>query len=222
MNALGSLETFLHDDTPLPTLVKIGLVHSQFETIHPFLDGNGRIGRLLITFLLCQSEILQKPVLYISHYFRRYRTEYYDKLQLVRDTGDWEGWLKFFLTGIAEVSKEATETARQIVALRENHRAVITERFGRSAGSGLRVFESMFQRPIISVSEISDMLGVTFPAANDLVQRFEAQGILQEITGQKRYRLFRYTPYIDLFADRAAKEEREQAAEPPVVTAAAE
>jgi len=206
MNSLGALETFLHDETPLPTLVKIGLIHSQFETIHPFLDGNGRIGRLLITFLLCQNAVLQKPVLYISHFFRRNRQEYYDRLQAVRDNGAWEDWLKFFLRGIAEVSREATETARQIVALRERHRGIITSTFGRAAGSGLMVFETLFRRPIISVSDVARMLSVTFPAANDLVQRFEDQGILQEITGQRRYRQFRYTPYVDLFADNRASE----------------
>lgn len=203
MKCLGDLEAFMHDDRMMPLLVKIGLIHAQFETIHPFLDGNGRVGRLLITFLLCQNEVLIRPVLYISHFLRRHRSEYYDRLQATRDHGDWEGWIKFFLHGVAEVSLEATETARAIVALRERHRDTITQQFGRAAGSGLIVLEKLFEHPIITVSEVRDILGVTYPAANTLVQRFSAIGILQEITGQVRNRVFRYTQYIDLFADNA-------------------
>ena len=113
---LGALELFLHQADDLPLLVKIGLARAQFETIHPFLDGNGRVGRLLITFLLCEREVLQKPVLYLSHYFKRHRQMYYERLQSVRDAGDWEGWLEFFLRGVAEVSGQATNTARRILA----------------------------------------------------------------------------------------------------------
>ena len=115
MNALGQLEMFMHSEDALPPLIKIGLIHSQFETIHPFLDGNGRVGRLLITFLLCESRILTKPVLYISYFLKTRRDDYYTLLQRVRDNGDWESWIKFFLSGISEVSLEATETARRIV-----------------------------------------------------------------------------------------------------------
>ena len=117
IQALDNLEKFLHDSTPIPALLKVGLAHAQFETIHPFLDGNGRTGRLLITFLLCEQNILKRPLLYISHYFKKYRTEYYDRLQAVRDTGNWEGWLKFFLRGVYEVAQEASATARKIVNL---------------------------------------------------------------------------------------------------------
>ena len=201
MQHLGDLEKFIHDDTELPTLIKIGLIHAQFETIHPFLDGNGRIGQLLITFLLCQSTVLTRPVLYISHYFKRNRSEYYDRLQSVRDHGTWEEWLKFFLTGVAEVSLEATETARKIVELRERHRADITNQFGRAAGSGLRILEHLFERPLVSVKTVADTLDVTFASANSLVDRFLAIGVLREITGQKRYRMFSFDNYINLFAD---------------------
>src|SRR5262249_24486028 len=124
-NALGDLEAFLHERDDLPLLVKVGLAHAQFETIHPFLDGNGRVGRLLITFLLCERGVLPKPVLYLSHYLKRHRQEYYDRLQAVRDSGDWEGWLEFFLRGVADVSAQATETARRVLLLREDHRALI-------------------------------------------------------------------------------------------------
>lgn len=199
--ALGALETFLHSESDLPQLIQIGLAHAQFETIHPFLDGNGRIGRLLITFFLCQREILLKPVLYLSHYFKQHRTEYYEHLQAIRDHGHWEQWLAFFLRGIASVSKEATETARRILALREDHRSAVTTHLGRAAANGHRVLESLYQRPIVSVAEIQKLTGTTYTAANNLVARLAKLGILQEATGYKRNRVFRYAPYIAIFGD---------------------
>lgn len=199
--ALTHLERFLHADDALPLLVKIGLAHAQFETIHPFLDGNGRVGRLLVTFLLCERGVLSKPVLYLSHYFKRHRSTYYERLQAIRDEGDWEGWLAFFLRGVAEVSTQATETARRILALREQHRSRITDHFGRAAGHGHRVLESLYKRPIVSVEDVRRLTGTTYPAANQLVQRFVAQKILREITGQARHRRFRYDPYVRLFTD---------------------
>ena len=199
--ALGDWERFLHDEHQIPFLVKAGLAHAQFETIHPFLDGNGRIGRLLITFLLCERDILQKPVLYLSYYFKRYRRQYYDLLQAVRDTGDWEAWLRFFLQGIAEVSQEAMVTARHIVELRESHRAVIVDRFGRVAANGLKVLESLYSRPIITVKNITEMTETSFTAANQLMQKFVSYEMLSEITGQTRNRRFRYDEYIALFAE---------------------
>ncbi len=188
LRLLGDLELFLHSDAPLPLLIRIGLAHAQFETIHPFLDGNGRVGRLLITFLLCEKEVLLKPVLYLSYYFKRYRQQYYECLQAVRDHGDWEQWLIFFLRGVFEVSQQATETARQILLLRERHRELITDRFGRAAGNGHRVLEHLYQHPIVSVAEVQDLINTTYPAANNLVHQFERHGVLQEITGQKRNR----------------------------------
>jgi Fic family protein len=199
--ALGDLETFIHADSDLPLLVRVGLAHAQFETIHPFLDGNGRVGRLLITFLLCEQDVLAKPVLYLSHYFKRYRQDYYQHLQDVRDRGAWEKWLMFFLRGVAEVSAQATETARRILDLREAHRNAITEQFGRAAGNGHRILEHLYERPIVSVNEVRDFIGTTFPAANQLVGRLEKAGILQEFTGQRRHRRYRYGPYIALFSD---------------------
>lgn len=198
---MSDLEKFVHDDEPIPALIKIALIHAQFETIHPFLDGNGRVGRLLITFLLCENEILTRPVLYISHYFRENRQAYYELLQAVRDKGAWEPWIKFFLQGMAAVSNEATETARAIVALREHHRSLVQEHFGRAAGNGLRILEKLFRQPFITVSQISNYLGVTFPPANDLARRFQEAGILLEVTGQDRYRVFRYASYIELFSE---------------------
>jgi Fic family protein len=199
--ALGDWERFLHRDDTMPLLLKIGLAHAQFETIHPFLDGNGRVGRLLITFLLCERGVLSKPVLYLSHYFKEHRTAYYERLQAVRDAGDWERWLAFFLQGVAQVSAQATETARRILAMREQHRARITDRFGRAAGYGHRVLESLYKRPIVAVEDVRRLTGTTYPAANQLVQRFVEQKILREITGQVRHRRFRYDSYIKLFTD---------------------
>ena len=198
-NALGALETFLHDDDSLPLLVKIGIAHSQFETIHPFLDGNGRVGRLLITFLLCEKGVLTKPVLYLSHYFKKHRLRYYELLQAVRDQGAFEDWLEFFLEGVAEVSAEATSTARHILHLRERHRDLIAERLGKVAGNGHRTLEYLFAHPIVSVADVQAINRTTYPAANQLVERLTSAGILLEVTGQSRNRRFRYDAYINLF-----------------------
>ena len=196
---LAELEQFLHADGDLPLLVKIGLAHAQFETIHPFLDGNGRVGRLLITFLLCEREVLLKPVLYLSYYFKRHRTEYYERLQAVRDNGAWEDWLSFFLRGIVDTSRQATETARRILDLRERDRRTITDHFGRVAAGALRVLESLYKRPIVSVQEVQQLTDTSYTAANDLVGRFESHGILREVTGHSRNRRFRYDAYVHLF-----------------------
>jgi Fic family protein len=156
---------------------------------------------LLITFLLCESGVLQKPVLYLSHYFTRYRQTYYDLLQATREHGALEEWLEFFLAGVIEVGAEATETARRILALREYHRSVIAGRLGRAAGNGHRVLEYLFGHPIVSVNEISNLTGITYAAANQLVERLSAAAVLAEITGQARNRRFRYDAYITLFAE---------------------
>lgn len=199
--ALGALEQFLHGSERMPVLIKVGLAHAHFETIHPFLDGNGRVGRLLITFLLCEQKQLQKPVLYLSHFFRRHRTQYYELLQSIRDEGNWEQWLKFFLAAVEEVAREATETARRIVQLRERHRGLVVQYFGRAAANGLTVLESLYSRPILAVNDIVDLTGVSFTAANQLMSRFVETGILSEITGQTRNRQFRYSDYVTLFRD---------------------
>lgn len=199
--AMSELERFLHTPEDLPQLIKIGLAHAQFETIHPFLDGNGRAGRLLITFLLCEQGILQKPVLYLSHFFKRNREQYYEELQSVRDMGTWEQWLNFFLRGIVEVSSQATDTARRILVLREDHRHIITAKFGRAAGNGHRVLDHLYEHPIVSVNDVQDLIGMTYPAANNLVTRMVDNDILNEFTGKARNRRFIYKSYIDLFKD---------------------
>jgi len=199
--ALSELEAFLHEENDIPLLIKIGLAHAQFETVHPFLDGNGRVGRLLVTFLLCERRVLGKPVLYLSHYFKAHRETYYERLQAVRDSGDWEGWLEFFLRGVAEVSARAAETARRILLLREEHRSLIAEALGRAAGNGHRILEHLYEHPIVSSNQVQALLGTTFAGANQIVHRLVATGILQEITGQARHRRFRYEPYVRLFDD---------------------
>jgi len=202
-DALGELETFMHRQDDMPPLIKIALAHVQFETIHPFLDGNGRVGRLLITFLLTERGVLHKPVLYLSHYFKQHRQEYYERLQAVRIQGAWEKWLEFFLRGVAEVAGEASRTARSVLALREQHRSAITAQLGRAAGSGHKVLESLFDHPIVSVNEVKELTGTTYAAANTLVSRLVDAGVLSEMTGQARNRRFRYAPYIALFTDAA-------------------
>jgi Fic family protein len=197
--ALGDLETFLHEHDDLPVLVKIGLAHAQFETIHPFLDGNGRVGRLLITFLLCERGALHKPVLYLSHYLKQRRQEYYDRLQAVRDSGDWEGWLEFFLRGVTDVSAQAADTARRVLLLREEHRTSIAEGLGRAAGNGHRILQHLYEHPIVSASQVQNLIGTTFAGANQIIHRLVAIGILREITGQARHRRFRYEAYVRLF-----------------------
>jgi len=199
--ALGNLEKFIHDGGGLPALVQVGLTHAQFETIHPFLDGNGRMGRLLITFLLTEKRLLSKPVLYLSHFFKRHRAEYYDRLQAVRDQGDWEGWISFFLQGVSEVSREATETAAAILRMRETYRSRINDSLGRASGNGQRVMDRLFDHPIISVSQVAEWLGVTPAGAHALVRRLEEVGLLHEMTGYARNRRFRFDPYLRLFED---------------------
>jgi len=201
MSVLGALESYIHVESELPLLVEVGLIHAQFETIHPFLDGNGRMGRLLITFLLCEREALIKPVLYLSHYLKANRLEYYDRLQAVRTKGDWEGWLKFFLIGVVEVANESTDTARKIVSLREEHRNKLIDASGKGAANALKLLEILYQKPIITVNVIRDELGVSVQAANKIAERFQSLGLLFEFTGNQRYRVFRYDPYVEIFID---------------------
>ena len=196
--ALGDFELFLHD-AELPALVHVGLAHAQFETIHPFLDGNGRVGRLLISFLLVHRGVLHRPLLYLSVYLKRHRAQYYDRLTAIRESGDWEGWLRFFLTGVAETAEEAAFTARQILDLREEHRQLIQERV--PGVNGLRLLELLFERPLIHVKLVKDSLDIAFVTANKLVEQLASLGLLEEITGRRRDRVFSYAPYLSLFRD---------------------
>jgi Fic family protein len=195
--ALDQFERFLHADDETPPLIHVGLAHAQFETIHPFFDGNGRVGRLMITFLLMHRGVLHRPLLYLSVYLKENRSEYYDRLTAIRRRGDWEGWLKFFLRGVAETAAQATATAERIYELREEHRArVMEETLG---ANGMRLLALLFERPIVNVRLVESRLGIAFATASKLVARFEELGLLNELTGQRRSRRFRYEPYLALF-----------------------
>ena len=199
--ALNDFEVFLHDNRLMPFLIKVGLAHAQFETIHPFLDGNGRIGRLLITFLLCEKGLLQSPLLYLSYYFKLHRVEYYDRLQAIRDHGDWEGWIRFFLTGVETVATEATIVARKITALRELDRSALIATSGRITSDSLILYESLFERPVVTITTVQTIIGKGFPASNRLVRHFQEMGILKEVSGKSRGRVFVHQRYFELFED---------------------
>jgi Fic family protein len=196
MAALDNLEKFLHDERErMPPLLKAGLAHVQFETIHPFLDGNGRIGRLLITLLLCAEGALSQPFLYLSLHFKRNRADYYDALQRVRTHGDWEGWLRFYLTGVEEVATQATATARALLALFEADRARVGK-VGRGAASALSVYEFLRQRIIISIPRAAEATGLSRPTVTAALQRLTKLGITEEITGRARDRQFAYAQQL--------------------------
>jgi len=195
-DALDNFEKFLHDDK-LPTLVRAALAHVQFETIHPFLDGNGRLGRLLITFMLCAEGALKAPMLYLSLYFKQQRQRYYDLLQGVRDRGDCETWVEFFLTGIVETANEAVETARELLTLFEEDRARVRA-FGRPAASMARVHDLMQRQPIIGILPASRALHLTHPTVMKALANLQKLDIVHEITGRRRGRLFAYTRYMSI------------------------
>ena len=194
--ALANLEQYMREGRP--DLIACGIAHCQFETIHPFLDGNGRLGRLLITLMLCERGRLRRPLLYLSHYLRRHRQRYYDSLMDVRDRGDWEGWMKFFLRGVVEVAREGTETARRITQLQERDRHTVGEKIGGT--KRLPLLDLLFQYPYVTARFVESRLGVSYGTANTLLRNFEAAGILEEVTGRARYRRYRYRAYVDLFA----------------------
>ena len=198
-DSLHQFEKWLHADS-MPTLLHCGLAHAQFETIHPFLDGNGRVGRLLITFLLCQREILERPLLYLSLYLKRHRSEYYDRLSAVRTDGNWEGWLKFFLRGVAEVSLSATVTARAILDLRERGRAELLAQGGNTTLSA-RLFDFLFEQPVVTASLIAQNLECTHPTASKLIAHLQKPevALLQQIGDAQRNRRYRFAPYLELW-----------------------
>lgn len=199
LKLMGNLEAYLHDTAPIPILIKTGLIHAQFETIHPFLDGNGRIGRLLITFYLYQQGILRKPLLYLSDFFRTHRQVYYDKLNTFREKDDIEGWLKFFLEGVIITSEKAVDTARKVIHLKETHVAKVTT-LGRSAEKGMFLLNKLYRTPIVRVRDVEMITSLSNPNALTLVEKFEKLGILKETTGYKRNRVYSYTDYIALFS----------------------
>lgn len=199
-SALDAFERFLNEDADLPPLIHCGLAHAQFETIHPFMDGNGRVGRLLITFLLCYQGILHRPLLYLSAFLASHRIEYYDRLMAVRERGDWEGWLAFFLQGVLETAREAAQTAQNILDLRENHRTLLQD--AGASPNALRLLDLLFERPLVNVGFVEQSLSINYVTANKLVGLLQRLGILDETTGQRRNRRYRYTPYLALFSER--------------------
>jgi Fic family protein len=195
-DCMSELEKFLHaDSSAFPILVKAGLAHVQFETIHPFLDGNGRIGRLLITFLLCHAGVLQEPILYLSLFFKQHRDDYYRSLDEVRKTGDWEAWLGFFLEGVRTTAAGAVSTAQRLVGLFQEDGNRIQQQ-GRVAGSALRVHQVLKERPIMTLQEARRRAGLSFPAASSGMKVLTDLGVARELTGRRRNRLFGYDRYM--------------------------
>lgn len=198
IKCMGDLELFLQDkDLRMPAMIKAGLAHAQFETIHPFLDGNGRVGRLLITLIFIHEKVLEKPLLYLSLYFKKYRDEYYERLNATRRDGDWEGWLKFYLRGVNEISLQAVEAARAILSLRETHRKQIIQ-LGKATVSAMQLFDLIFQKPMVTVKMVSRELQLSPPAARKAITNLEQFGILKEISGKQRDRVYLYKQYFDI------------------------
>ena len=198
VRCMGDLEKFIYDDpVRTPVLRKAALAHVQFETIHPFLDGNGRLGRLLITLLLCAEDVLSEPVLYLSLYFKTHRDEYYERLQRVRTEGDWEGWLRFFMEGVRQTANGAVEAARSILHLFEKDHAEI-EKIGRAAGSALRVHGLLKRQPLTDVAKVANALSLSPNTVAAAFQNLEQLGILRETTGKQRGRLYLYHRYLDI------------------------
>jgi len=200
-DCMSDLERFLHEaPAELPALVRAGLAHVQFETIHPFLDGNGRVGRLLITFLLCHEGVLREPLLYLSLYFKQRRADYYALLDGVRRDGEWEAWLTFFLDGVAQTAEGAVATAQRLTTLFQEDQVRIQGK-GRAAGSALRVHQVLKERPVISLQEITSRTGLSFPASSSGMQTLEGLGIARELTGKRRNRLFGYDRYVAILSE---------------------
>lgn len=198
---MAALERFLHDEgNPYPAIIKAALAHVQFETIHPFLDGNGRIGRLLIAFMLHHDQVLSQPLLYLSLYFKQHRTEYYQLLDLVRTEGDWEVWLDFFLEGVEHSASNAVETARRLIALFQQDEQRI-QSLGRGASTALRVFRVLCQRPLATLNSVCQRTGLSFPAVAKSMGALEQFGIVREITGQRRNRVFGYDRYLSILSE---------------------
>lgn len=200
LDAMSELELYLHNTHKLPILITCALIHYQFETIHPFLDGNGRIGRLLITFYLCWKQVMQKPLLYLSYYFKLHRQEYYDRLNLVRETGDYEQWIKFFLKGVIWTSESALETIKQVLALADIHKQkLIAKKVTSPMAIGL--LDYLFVKPHVSTLDIAEHFEISFQTAQTLINHFVEIEILREITGKKRDRRYSYWEYLDCLSE---------------------
>ncbi len=201
MECLDPFERFLHDDAqPTPVLLKASLAHVQFETIHPFLDGNGRLGRLLMMLILINEGVLREPLLYLSLYFKTHRSDYYDHLQRVRLEGDWEGWLRFFLQGVFETAQQAVKTARTVLDIFEQDRERIRG-LGRIAGSCLQLHQRLQQKAIVNIPDSARELEINRTTISNCIRRLQALGIVREITGQRRNRLFVYDRYVQILSE---------------------
>lgn len=197
---MSDLEKFLHSkDIHVPALIRIGIAHYHFETIHPFLDGNGRIGRLLITLYLVSEKILEKPLLYLSVFFEKDKSLYYENLTVVRERNDLLQWLKYFLVGIEQTATQAVDTLNKVLQLKKETEEKVHSAFGRRAPSGLSLLNNLFVHPFVTVRNVEQVTGLSKKAAGDLVQAFVQNGILEELTGSRRNRLFGFAPYLDLF-----------------------
>lgn len=198
MPLLGNLEKYMHDKTPAPVLLKTALIHLQFEAIHPFLDGNGRVGRLLITFYLCQQSVLERPLLYLSEFFRVNRQEYYESLTAAHKKDDLEGWLRFFLEGVTLTARSAAETAQRVIDLRENDVRSVTE-MGAVSEKAMKLLNHLYRSPLVRIRDVEKIVGLSNPNAIALIRKFTELKILQEITGRKRNKIFANSRYIDIF-----------------------
>ena len=200
-DCMAQLERFLHaEDDGISTIVRAGLAHAQFESIHPFLDGNGRVGRLLIAFVLHQSGVLRQPLLYLSLYFKQHRARYYDLLADLRHSGDWEAWLAFFVEGVRATAEDGVETARRLSQMFEDDREKIQTR-GRRAGSALRAHEVLMRSPVLSIRRVHERTGLSWPTAAAAIDLLSELGITHEMTGDRRNRLFAYDEYIAILSE---------------------
>ena len=201
-DCMAALERFFNaEDDGLPDLARAALAHVQFETIHPFLDGNGRVGRLLITLLLFDAGVLRQPLLYLSLFFKQHRTTYYDLLNRVRLTGDWESWLAFFLEGVRETAEAALSTADRLSTIFQDDRDRLAEGAGRKLGSALRMHDALKARPILSLPVACQDTGLSFQAAASAMEMLVHHGIAREVTGKRRGRLFAYDAYLSILAE---------------------
>ncbi len=207
---LTDLEKFWHNENiAIPHLIRTAISHYQFETIHPFLDGNGRVGRLLITLYLVDKKLLTKPTLYLSDFFERNRGAYYNALTAVRASNDMEHWIKFFLTGVSETAAGSKQTFERIVALRQRCEEKILQ-LGKRASKGQALLRQLYSQPVMGVNEVAARLDITHQSASSLIRSFEGIGILQEITGRKKDRLFMFSEYLDLFTSRISQRQIER------------
>ncbi len=200
MPCLDAMENYIHEEDDVPLLIKTGLVHAQFETIHPFLDGNGRVGRLLVTLMLCAKGVLSEPLHYLSLYLKQRRLEYYERLSAIRFEGDWERWIEFYLEGVLEVSRSAAETAQRITALFQEHRDAL-DGFGRASSTLLRLHRLLCRVPVVTARQGAQELGVTAPTVQRAIDIFRQQGWLNEVTGRSRGRVYAYTPYLRILTE---------------------